>query len=84
MYSMDKEWYVPTNIEIYKTDLAASNSQKKFVMNSWLNYGDYFGMQDLSPSSHAKLSRDVLEDQTAAKKFVQFTNKKDIDMKSVT
>lgn len=67
---MDQQWHVPREIKIYRNDLAKSNAQAKFIMEPWLDYRKHFEMDNLSPTAHAKLSKEILSNELAGKRFV--------------
>ena len=54
--------HVPLEFSVFKTDIEQSNVQDELVMERWIDFKREFEMEDLSPSSHLRLSEKFLVD----------------------
>ena len=53
---MHAQEHVPLEFSIFKTDIEQSNLSDQLVMERWFDFKREFEMEDLSPSSHLRLS----------------------------
>ena len=75
VYTMHSQEHIPLDFTVYRFDIEESNTRNTPVMKTYSNFREDFDMEDLSPSSHLKLSESFLTDKEVAQKFQYFKYK---------